>query len=185
MAMTNKQPKFGYLDYDYGLRLPQLVLATRDINMNFSSAREWLAIEHQTAGHACHHHQIIATLLEPRDEQIVKNMEELCNKWLGSNAGIFGVTLNELFEYRTDLTRLFGKQVDCNTSHENFEEAIYPIDCSSEALRVLAEDDLPYDLDELIDWGQAYTEEKRKQLLNKFVGGLSRWELLILGENCD
>ena len=151
--------------------LPKLVLAVKDEFI--FKRRKWLRIAHQTAGVRCNQHPMIGTILEPREE-VKDKIRNISDYWLDSNCGAWGVSLNELVTYRKQLQELLG--VDCNISYEDFEEAIYPIDCTQENLKKLAKDKLPKDLDKLIKW-----ENNSDQVFGIF----HRWKLYILGENCD
>lgn len=136
-------------------------------------SREWKKIAHQTAGNACHAHYIIGTILEPKPE--LKSKIEMINDcWLDSNCGVFGVSLDEILKYRQQLKDLFG--VDCNSSYDKFEEGIYPIDCDKECLEAMTDEELPENLDTFIDF------EKPS---DKMLGCINRWDLFILGKNCD
>lgn len=104
-------------------------------------------------------------------------IQMLSDAWLESDAGCFGVPLDEVLKYREQLKALFGLGVDCNQSYQDFEEGIYPIDCSPEALKALCEDDLPEELDDLIEFGD--------NKFARFCGFVGRWSLFVLGENCD
>lgn len=139
---------------------------------HFKRGREWKKIAHQTAGLACHQHYIIGTILKPTDHAL-EGMRILSKKWLDTNVGLGGGTLDELNEYRADLKRLFG--ADCNRSHRHFEEGFYGIDI--EFARILTGEKLPWDdLDSLIEWKSGF---------DRAIGCINRWGLWVLGENCD
>jgi len=177
--------KFKFND-ELGLRLPLLVLAVKCHpewgskslegfpRHEFKPGREFINLQHQTSGHACHQVYLQATVLTPREP--VK-IQMLSDAWLESDAGCFGVPLDEVLKYREQLKALFGLGVDCNQSYQDFEEGIYPIDCSPEALKALCEDDLPEELDDLIEFGD--------NKFARFCGFVGRWSLFVLGENCD
>ena len=162
-------------------RLPKLVLAivcrqAVDGTMakyNFKHNKRWKMVAHQTAGLACHQVYMYATELKPK-EKFVTGIEDLTNYWLDSNVGVFGATLEELNTYNHQLKEAFD--VDCNFSHGYFEEAIYPIDYTSENIKKLTNAKLPKQLDDLVEW---------ESDLDKVFGGIGRWNLFILGENCD
>jgi hypothetical protein len=137
----------------------------------FAPGREFVPISHQTAGHACQHHHLWVSELSPTVEGH-SLINDVC-RWDGSCTGMWGVSFDELVEYRATLRR-YG--VDCNKAYDDFEEAIYPIDCSTEALKLLASDALPEDLDDLIEWDSE---------LSKLSGCMGRWGLYVLGDNCD
>jgi len=135
--------------------------------------RDWKKIAHQTAGNACHSHYIVGTILEPKPE--LKTKIDMLNKcWLDSNCGVFGVSLDEILKYREQLRDLFG--VDCNSSYDHFEEALYPIDCNRNSIEAMTNEELPEELDDFIDF---------KSPADKMIGCINRWSLFILGENCD
>jgi len=169
---------------ELGLRLPLLVMAVKchpewgstslegSPRYQFKPGREFINLQHQTRGHACNQVYMQATLLKPREP--VK-IQMLSDAWLDSDAGCFGVPLDEVLKYREQLKALFGLGVDCNHSYQDFEEGIYPIDCSPEAIKALCEDDLPEELDDLIEFGD-------NNFAKFYVG---RWSLFVLGENCD
>ena len=166
---------YGYLNTDYGIALPQLVLAVNYYDadkIKFATDRKWLRIAHQTAGHGCHQHYLVGTILTMTP--LAKELARILNMtWLESDCGVFGVSMNELENYRTQLR---GYGLDCNFAYPKFEEAIYPVDCTGDALQKLAKDKLPKDLDTLIEFEGG---------IDKMCGMIGRWELFILGENCD
>jgi hypothetical protein len=147
--------------------LPLLVLATPH-QYHFKKSRKWLKIAHQTAGHSCHQHYFMGSLLKPK-ANVKKSMEVISKHWLDSDISS-PATLDKVLEYRKQIIELLG--VDCNNSYSDFEEAIYPIDCTPENLEKLASDKLPKNLDTLITW-------KKRDIPFAF------WNLYILGENCD
>lgn len=187
---TSKTPEsrrlsFASFNYpeDLGWTLPSLVLAIpvpddafRDDadyrGYRFKSGRTWHQLAHQTGGHACHQHYMHATLLTPLSADIQLRMNALSKQWYGTNAGVFGPTLNELGSYRADLARLFG--ADCNVSYPSFEEGIYPIDTEHGAK--LAADALPKDLDDLIEWKDGF---------QRACGCIGRWKLYVISQNSD
>jgi len=182
--------KFNYIDE---LKLPVLCLAVKydpDLveriekepfscfinkihKYNFTDERGWLDIVHDTAGNAINKHYMTGTILKPKTET-GEGIKQINNSWLDTNCGVWGVTLEEILEYKKQLNELL--EVDCNISYIDFEEGIYPIDCSVENIRKLAFDEVPDKLDELIKW---------KSDLEKFAGVVDRWNLYILGQNSD
>ena len=174
-SQPNNPDSYGYLDLDYNLPLPQLVLAAYYYDPNkikFATPRKWLRIAHQTAGHGCHQQYMVGTILTMTHtaEEIARALNET---WFESDCGVFGVTMNELENYRAQLR---GYGLDCNLSYPKFEEAIYPIDLNDAVLKTLATDKLPKDLDDLLEF---------EGDMDKLCGMIGRWELFILGENCD
>jgi hypothetical protein len=175
-----KREDFKYLDLDYDMPLPRLVLGIQAFEDNgqfreyrFKPVRRFLPIAHQTAGHACYQHYLYGTILTPR-EHVAAAMQAINGHWLETDCGCFAVSLDEVLEYRSQLQSLL--QADCNLSYRDFEEGIYPIDYTPQTLSSLQTDEFPADLDELIDW---------ESDLDRAVGCIGRWQLFILGENCD
>lgn len=172
--MKFKREDFKYIQNDE----PLLVLAVK-VNPDyygeykFTNKRDFVKIAHQTAGIGCHQHYMVGTILKPK-WHILANMQTLTAKWLDSCAGVMGVHLNDVVAYREDLKRFF--QMDCNLSYRDFEEAIYPIDCTTENLKVLTDEQLPENLDDLI----VFSDD-----MQRFIGSIGRWSLYILGPNCD
>lgn len=138
----------------------------------FKNPDDWRPIAHQTAGHACHHHYMIGRVLKPRNGDVERNMDRLSRKWLDSCAGMSGVGLDTVLEYRADLERLF--QVDCKWTYPDFEEGLAPIDI--EGLKKMTSEDLPEKLDDLI----VFDDDKWR-----IYGCIGRWRLWILMNNCD
>jgi len=167
-------------DYKYfnSIDFPVLVLGIRMSRLNeelwkFKDADKWIKIAHQAGGHLCSQHYMVGKPLTMTKDAIIA-AHKINNYWLGSDCGVFGTSLNELEEYRAQLKKLLD--VDCNMSYPLFEEAIYPIDYSKENLGKLCEDDLPEDLDDLIEF---------KNERFKIFGSVGRWDLMILGDNGD
>ena len=174
-------PKIAQEDFCF-LTMPQPVLLlgievtaeTLSLHQHqFKPGRIWLYVQHQTCGHACHQRYFIGVRLSPRPEKLAA-IQKLCDHWLDSDAGVWGVGLDELLVYRQQLRDWLG--VDCAdaATYRNFEEAWYPVDVKFAT--VLATDELPADLDDLIEWRDG---------LAKFAGCFSRWKLIVLGENGD
>jgi hypothetical protein len=177
--------EFDYLDTDLGISLPQLVLGIEVRESDFNAKNDdwscrrydlkkgwkWLKIAHQTAGLACHQRYMLGILLQPKSVEVLQNMHNLSDRWLDSNAGVFGLSMKEANEYSSDLKMLF--EVDCNASWRDMEEAIYPIDCTTENLAKLTSTKLPEDLDELVNWKDGW---------ERAVGCVNRWSLRILGK---
>jgi len=168
--------EFNFLSEE---QLPIVVLGiihrgSRPEGYNLKAIREWTKIGHQSAGHGCHHIYIQGTILEPKPD-IAHQIKILNDKWLESDCGIFGVSLDELMEYRMDLKTLF--EVDCNISHQHFEEAIYPIDCTPDNIKRLTNENIPENLDDFIEFDD--------KPFSRLAGMINRWSLFILGQNCD
>lgn len=181
--MSNSK-KFNYEEYNYfeEYDLPKLILGIKIDpkypyleEYKFKDSNKWIKIGHQTAGHACHQHYFIATIVTPKSE-VVNKIKDICDEYLDSDIGCFGVSLNEIINYSKLLKN--NLDVDCLMSYKYFEEAIYPIDYSEENLKKLTDDVFPDDLNELIEW-----DSDRK--FHKFIGCIGRWGIYILGGNCD
>lgn len=167
---------YKFLDSDYGVSLPVLVLAIDQRSdspkhYNFKPSRQWLKVRHQTAGIACHQRCMDATILNPREPGKIKTLNDV---YLDSCINMWGLVLDVVLEYRQRINQLFG--VDCNGTFMDLEEGIYPVDVTQENLKILCKDRLPKDLDSLISWESA---------LAKAFGCVGRWKIYILGENCD
>jgi hypothetical protein len=171
-----KPRKFDRKNFNYLDVLPQLVLAVKvyhEYDLEYKFKEEFKPIAHQTAGIACHQHYMYGTLLKPKKEAL-ESMVKMSDHWLDSNSGAFCCSLDEILEYRKQLQDWFG--LDCNISYANFEEGIYPIDCSAKALATLQTENFPEELDDLIEWEDDF---------DRVCGSVHRWSIFILGENCD
>ena len=174
--------EFKFTSSEENSELPKLVLAltpTKEDQNNYSvynlkEPDDWHLIFHQTAAHACHHHYLQVKYLDPT-KLGYKLMIELDNKYELSCAGQMGVSLNELNEYNNTLNNY---KLTCNTSYSAFEEAIYPIDITKESLALLTDTVLPEDLNDFIDFGDAGG-------FTRMCGIFNRWNLFVLGHNCD
>lgn len=179
-----KLEDFHYAD-QLGLALPQLVLAIEIPKRGFEEdartyqfklGRTWLKLAHQSAGHACHQHYLLATVLTPKTVKVAQGISALDRKWLDSQAGCWGVPLSGVLDYEADLKRLLG--AGCNTSYRSFEEGFFPLD--TEFLSAVAAEadlaSLPKDLDDLIEWRTGF---------ERVGGSVGRWKLIVLGENSD
>ena len=157
--------------------LPALVLAVKE-KPNFKKGREWKAIAHQTAGHCCNQHYMYGTILKPKPETL-NAMRKIEKSWLGSDFGWRDgdncFSLDGILKYRKQLKKLLD--VDCNISYEDFEEGIYPIDCSPKVIRKLCKDKIPNDLNNFIRWKNTLGSKIEKIFME------DRWHLYILGEN--
>ena len=155
-------------------KLPILVLATK-YPYKFKKTRKFISIAHQTAGHGCHQHYMMGTVLVPKRD-VFKKMRLIDEEWLNSDCGIFSTSLDSILLYREHLDEYLN--VDSNLSYMDFEEGIYPIDCTRENIKKLTDEKLPEDLDDLIQWKDISSWER-------FCGIVDRWNLFILGRNCD
>jgi hypothetical protein len=175
-----KREDFKYLEWDYGMPLPQLVLAIKASEYrgefrayDFKPVRKFLPIAHQTAGHGCHQHYLYGTVLIPRVD-VAAAMQAINDHWLESDCGCLGVSLDEILVYRQQVQTLL--HADCNRTYRDFEEGIYPVDYTPQTLSSLQTEEFPPDPDELIAW---------KDRLDRTAGFIGRGQLFILGENCD
>lgn len=156
---------------------PRLVLALLDRtwtkDFSFVPGRDWVRLQHQTSGHACGQVHMWCTFLTPRPENIAA-ISEIEREWYDTDLGAWEVTLDALFKYRKMLNEKLS--VDCNWSHSDLAEAIYPIDCTVENLRKLCLDEIPDNLESLIEFDND---------MSRVFGIVNRWKLYIIGENCD
>jgi hypothetical protein len=163
---------------DLKLDSPQLVLGIEmhpgyHEDFKWSAEREWYKIAHPSAGRGCSQHFLQAIFLEPRKE-FLPAINRINKTWLGSDLGLTkSVDLDEILRYRKELQAI---GLDCKWSYADFEEAYYPIDCSTDNMDLLLENnDLPNTLDDLIR-----EENSWKKVLQAHH---RRWKLLILGKN--
>jgi len=173
--MSKEDYKFP--DYDHKIDLPVLVLAITQRpdffqTFNFKPTRQWLKIQHQTAGYACHQVYMDATILKPREPE---KLHIINREYSDSCINMWGLTIDCIVAYRQKIIDLFG--VDCNETFQYLEEGIYPIDATQENLKKLCKDRLPKDLNNLVDW--------KDNSFGKFCGIMGRWQVYILGDNCD
>lgn len=166
--------EFLWLDFDLGLEgFPYLVLGFPQDGgylrrLRLSEQRSWLHIHHQTRGLCCGQRYLTGTLLEPTD-RAQRAMQEISKAWFNTSLGCYGLgpTLDEILTYRQQLADLLGE--DCNRSYGDLEEALYPIDIGPGTMRNLCSDDLPDDLNALVDY------DFRRPF----------WRLFIVCENSD
>ena len=174
--------KFNYDDYNYfkDSNLPKLILGIKinsthphQEDYKFRQDKEWGKIAHQTSGHACHTHYFIGTILTPKSE-LINKIKDICDEYLDSGIGCFGVNIHELNSY-VDLLKN-KLDVHCDWSYKDFEEGLYPIDYTKENLAKLSNDIFPDDVDDLIEWENPF---------KKSIGCIHRWGIWVLGQNCD
>lgn len=133
-------------------------------------------VEHQVAGYACHQKTIkYAIGLEPKNKEIVDMMLFLNSHYLESNIGWLGTSLEESVTY-SKVLKMHHPDLSCNRSYSELEEGFYPIDCTPESLAALTSDVLPDKLDDFIMFPDSMSE---------MIGMFFRWNIAILGENCD
>jgi len=155
-------------------KLPVLVLAldreykTRP-EYRTLPGRKWLHVVHQTAGHSCHQHYMLGTILRPR-KKVLAGMKHIDDFWLDTDSGSCGSpTLDEVNTYRIQLRSLLG--VDCQRSYQQMEEGFYPIDLDTDTLEKLTSERFPKELDRL--------------LVRPAPLPMVWWNIYILGNNCD
>jgi hypothetical protein len=127
---------------------------------------------------------ITCTVLTPRPD-IRDELRRLDDKWLDSSAGsstLLGGRLDQLEEYRDDLRAM---SLDCNYTYLDFAEAIYPIDLEPGVLARLCVDELPAELDDLVE-AVGFAGEGR-WLEDPWASHMfaDHWQLFLLGANCD
>lgn len=173
---------FGDLG-DFGLDEMTLGLAVRAAevpeDVRFLPGRRWVAVQHQSGGHACAQPRFIMSPLALRPEAAA-TARVLCDRWLESEAWAFGQVPGELDRYRDDVRSAFG--LDVNQDWDVFEEAVYPIDCDVPAIRRIASDHFPGDLDELVRPLRSRPRDLPRRVT---VIPSVRWRLIIFGPNCD
>ena len=103
-------------------------------------SREWLALQHQGAGHACAHRPMIAAVLSPRGavqsafDRIAAENHHACGGWLEGPETDAAVT-------RRYLERIGELGLQCSErSLFYFCESVYPADVTSEALACVTDD---------------------------------------------
>jgi len=174
--------KFDLNDFKYisEKEMPLLVLGIdihRDYPRKYNPKYKFKfkKIAHQTSGHACNQHYIFGLTIDPKPS-VKKSMVEISEDWLDSDAGVFGVSLTEILRYREQLNSKL--KVDCNRDYKDFEEGIYPIDYSRETLIRISSSvgNIPENPDDMIKWDSG---------LGRIAGSIGRWQIFILGPNCD
>lgn len=133
----------------------------------------WIRICWQGSGHGCSHTYIQGLLLEPNPETLNK-MWKLSHDYVNSCLGAFGLSFNDISEYRGRIQKDF--KADCQYSYRHLSEAVYPMDYDPEVLWRMTAGTFPKDPDDMINW---------KDALGQLYGLIGRWNIFILGENCD
>lgn len=116
-------------------------------------SREWLRLIHQAGGSQRQPHLFWVTQLRPR-AQTQTGLKKLAQYYAAHPLGGGPMRLEQLLHYQTQLQEYLG--VECNRSYADLVEGIYPIDLTPEHLLHLAEDELPTNLDELLERGETY-----------------------------
>jgi len=161
-----------------GIRLPTLALYVElesrqledTLDYRFKPGRVWHKLAHTTGGHACNERYLIVTPLSPKSPDIEREINLFAANWFDSQIQR-GSPLDGVLDYRTNLKACLS--ADCNNSYESLEEGLWPIDI--QFLSQLTSDNLPSDLDELVEWENGY---------HRAAGG-RRWALALLAKNSD
>jgi len=168
--IDERKTKVGHLV----IYIPQNSLIPLDSKTNTPKypvplVKNWVPIEHQTGGLACHHVQMYARFLKPT-KKVQELIKVLNDTYLDSNIWQPAV-LPELVAYNNIL-----KQYGATAQEEymEFQEAFYPIDLKH--LKYLTTEKLPANLNDL------FKSNKSNKGALRFG---YRYHLAILGENCD
>jgi len=162
--------------YDCELLLPQLFLVCNSGPVGHSEGqwgRQWYSLSHQSAGIACQHVEFYGTPVQPNGKTAL-GLAQISEEFYGSNIAGFGLHLSEAQEYQA---RLQSLGLDCDRTFAQLKEGYYPIDLPQD-LNSFIEDQLPEELDDLLDW-------KGQSELAKMVGILNRWQLAWVSNNSD
>jgi hypothetical protein len=135
----------------------------------------FVSISHQTAGVACHTVEIDGIVLRPRPRAFAA-MQLIEDHWRGSSMGASRTRLDDIVYYRMQVKNLLNARADCDVSYDMLEEGVYPIDPMVPVIRELCEDDLPDDLDDLLEFDSP---------VSRILGSMDRWRCLILSANSD
>lgn len=165
---------------ELGLTLPSLILGMEIDPRSFGSDyppkrppfypdRTWVALSHETSGAARRPRYLLATVLTPTPAAAL-GMARLSEARTGSAIGVGGVSLVDVIAYRDDVRRLLGAEVE--RCYGALTEGYYPLD--AEYAAKLTTDELPAQLDDLVDW---------KDGVERACGCIGRWRLVILGRN--
>jgi hypothetical protein len=154
---------------------PVLVVGVRHLERVKSSKRPLVPIYHQTSGLACNHIKLHAIVLKPKP-LVLAAMQLIERHWFESNMGCFGTSLEEVLFYRMQLKDLVHPRADCNVTYIDLVEGAYPIDLDMSVIRDLCDDDLPDNLDDLLEFESPFSRS---------MGSVGRWRCFILAENSD
>ncbi|MCY3414764.1 MAG: hypothetical protein INQ03_24150 [Candidatus Heimdallarchaeota archaeon] len=157
--------KCNFIDID----LPQLVLGVTS-EYTMKDEESWRYIQHQYGGMLCRQLYIKARILKPLDKywDPIHRLEKKFVDYFGNCH-----TLNSIIEYREYINS--NLNVDCNYDFWDFDEALYPIDCTKENVEILT-GEIIKNFDDAIEFE---TE------MDRLVGCIGRWKLYILGFNSD
>ena len=131
-----------------GLRIV-VVLAFTDSLPNLRFDREWLAIQHQSGGHASDQLSMIGTRLRPKASvadallRIARDRYDECNGWFTR----CNLRASQIVSYSAALNAI---GLDCEASWRHLQEGTYPIDATQQNLDRLAVD--APDLRSIADW---------------------------------
>ena len=159
---------------DLGLKLPSLFLVMKGTRVP-TDEREWFKVSHQCGGLACLHHEFYGTPVIPAGK-IALGLARISEHFYDSSLGAFGTSLDDILEYRSMLNEL---GLDCNREFSNLVESYYPIDLPADPNSFLEDENLPEDLDSLIDWDAEGGEQYR------LLGIINRWSLVWVSQNSD
>lgn len=180
---TLKIEDFHYLD-ERAMPMPQIILGIKVHRECFSTdypprrytfvagSPKFQNIVHQTSGMGCGQFYVTGTILQPQSVDVLRGLQEIDRKWVGSNVGAMsGATIEQINDYERDLRRLFG--ASANRTYRDFCEGLFPIDL--EYLPCIASGcpDLSR-LDDLIEWDSG---------LSRAAGCLGRWGAWVVGQN--
>lgn len=158
--------------WDMDLPLPQLFLVCRTDVVGLPS-RDWYHLDHQTGGISCHRKVFYGTPLQPNGK-VAMGLAQLSEYYYYSNLSCWGLALDEAVEYQERLKKL---GLDCQYGWKDLQEGYYPIDLPDN-LSEFVEDELPEDLDDLLDW-------RGHQPIAKIFGIVGRWSLAWVSTNSD
>ena len=157
-----------------GLQIPSLFLVMKGQRKTVPG-REWFHIRQQCAGIACLQHEFYGTPVTPRGK-IALGLARISEHFYDTSMGTFGITMDDALEYRAMLNQL---GLDCNHEFSKLAEGYYPIDLPSNLGEILEDEELPDDLDQLIDW------EAEGGGVYQLMGIIGRWSLVWLSQNSD
>lgn len=132
-------------------------------------------VSHQFAGVGCDMLHAEGFVLQPRPSAFAA-MQLIEATWRETSMGAFRTQLDDIELYRSQLRSTLHPRADCNSSYHLLAEAVYPLDPSVDVLREICTDDLPDDLDDLLEFESG---------ASRLRGVVDRWACLILTENSD
>ncbi len=123
---------------------PVALLAFTTSIPRLAAGRDWYGIDHQAGGYACDHPHLVGLRLTIRPSMAEK-LKDLVRRYLGAAGGHLSldkVTASDIVGYTQVLADL---GLHCDSSYRNLQEGVYPIDATSQALALIADE--PPDLD--------------------------------------